>query len=166
MISLPLTIIGLVVLYPICKKYNISQFPKYFKWFDSVDSYISRDTSVIERVNTEGVNKKYYWVALRNPINYFSYIYLGFKWNNPTLKEYVGSPDVGDSSKDHAGYKYIEIQQDSSIYYEYYYVFKWSDTKCLRFRMGYKIGDPLKNKNGEYQEQVFVLQPYKTYKGK
>jgi hypothetical protein len=67
---------------------------------------------------------------------------------------------IGDNSK--PGFYYVETQEGL---YEYYYIYKWSSTKCFRFRMGHKIGNIQTNTPGSWIQVVFVLQPYKSYTG-
>lgn len=164
-VSLPLTLIGIIVLAPVTSLYNIGKLPLIFRWFDSADPFVGRDISVIHAINQEGYWRKYCWLAFRNPINYFSYKYLSFVWNRPKLLKYIGDDKVGDSTGDHPGLKYIEIEQDNRKYYEYYYIYKFNINKCLRFRLGYKIGNPIQNENGDIQQEVLVFQPYKSYNG-
>lgn len=175
-ISLPLTLVGIVIL-PVCLIFSdIGALPLYLRWLDSADPYIGRDTTVITRIN-KGTYwseysslwciwfNKYTWLAFRNPINYFSYRYLSFTWNSPVITVFKGSLDVGDSTGDIPGFKYLEVKQDGSTFYEYYFIYKMNSRHCLRFRLGYKIGNPYRNKKGEIQQEVLVLQPYKSYAG-
>lgn len=164
-ISLPLIVVGIVALPVVAFFYDIGKMPIWSRWFDSADPYVGRDTTTIEIINKQGWFKKYWWVAIRNPINYFSYKYLSFVLDEDALFILEGEPNVGDSTGDIPGYKYIEVIQKDKTYYEYYYIKKWSKTKCFRFRMGYKIGDPYLNQKGEIQQEVLVLQPYKSYSG-
>ena len=175
-LSLPLMLVGIIVLIPlVALGYEIGKLPVLFRWFDSADPFVGRNTEVIESVNTQGRKAIYNWLALRNPINYFNYKYLGFVWNNPEVKTYTSYaesfditkpfPDIGDSTGDAPGFKYIEVKQDGKTYYEYYYIKKYNEKQCLRFRMGWKIGNPYQNNNGEIQQDVLVFQPLKSYSG-
>lgn len=171
LVSIPLQVIGsglvgiYLVLVPTCKR-----LPTYLKWFDGADQYIGRNTEVYDQVMASNIWTKYCWLCWRNPTNYFNYTVLGFKiklrnidWSN-SYEE--GDPEVGDSTGDHFGYFYGQIQDfDGHVYYEYYTIIKWSDTKCFRFRMGHKLGQLDKMKDGEWVQDVFVIQPYRSYNG-
>lgn len=153
---------------------NDTKLPALFRWFDNVDGYIGRDTSVFDAVCAQGWWARYCWMAWRNPINYFGYMYLGFQFTSggKYLSVDPSQFNVGDTSQ--AGFRYIEYEQNDTsidaimlggkIYYEYCYIKKWSATKCLRFRFGWKI---VNNSNpiGSYCQWVFVFQPHKAYTG-
>ncbi len=160
LIQIPLQIIGILILYPVCRVYSIGAFPFALRWFDSADPYVNRDTSQIQQVNQQTTLQKYYWVAIRNPINYFAYRYLGFVFPQNTKYILYGNLDVGDSTGDEPGYRYLETDQG---YYEYLYVKRLGETKCFYFRMGWKVGD-LKNKPFSYCQQVFTIS-YRSYSG-
>lgn len=164
LISLPLQAVSLVVVPIILLKIKDSiRFPYFFKWFDSADIWFGRDTSTYESIIKEGFLKRWYWLSLRNPLNYFGYKVLGkqvlasYLPNVPTL--------IGDSKGKTVGFMYQEMNLGDTIGYEYYWIYKWNETHCLRFRLGYKIGNPAENPFNSYIEQVFVFQPYKSYTG-
>lgn len=170
LVSVPLQLAGMIILFPFTYIYQIGALPIWLRWFDSADPYVGRNTETIELETKKGWMNRYYWLALRNPINYFSYKYLGFIWNSPEILNVQGPMNVGDATDHVAGYKYIEIKQNNKIYYEYVYIYVYKLTanslqKCIRFRMGWKISDPYKNKNGELQQEVFVISPYHSYNG-
>lgn len=164
LISLPLTLIGIVILYPFMKNAVIGHFPAYLRWFDSADTYVGRDVTTITLKNNESQWNKYWWVAIRNPINYFTYKYLSFDWKDVTILR-LGNFNVGDSRNKVPGICYTEVFSDGDVYYEYYVIVKFNENWCFRFRMGYKIGDPETNALGTIQQQVLVLQPVKSYTG-
>src|SRR6185503_19026858 len=145
MVLLPLEIIGWLVLLPVCKYQgtntnHLSQrLPACLKWFDNADYYVDRDTSTYDAVCQSGWWNRYCWLAWRNPINYFGYVVLGLRVIEPlVLIDKIGNQSVSDNGT--TGLYYAEYEMDSKVYYEYYYIHKWSATKCLRFRMGHKIG--------------------------
>lgn len=171
LVSIPLQLVGAIVvgiyllIDPTCKK-----LPTYLKWFDGADQYVGRNTDVYVRIMSDTMSVKYVWLCWRNPINYFSYSYLGFQVNlrdiDKTRSYEAGDPEVGDSTGDHEGLFYVEVVDfDSNVYYEYYYIKKWTATTCFRFRCGWKIGSLAALKDGEYVQDVLVCQPYKSYSG-
>lgn len=190
LLCIPLQLIGAVVLLfvlPVvryrARRYNASvRLPGAFKWFDNYDVWSEgkRDTSTYLQVFRQGFWYNYYWLAVRNPCNYFGYQILGFEVKSslsllnqsieicipPEIPPKVIIQDVemvGDSAGHYPGQIYSEYLVDGKIRYEYYLIFQWSKSKCFRFRMGYKCGHlgflpkPI--------EAVFVIQPFKDYTG-
>ncbi len=160
----PLELLGILILLPIIalnqrqlsSKGSI-KLPVCFRWFDNADIYeeFNRNSvTYLSKVVPEGVLYRYYWLAIRNPLNYFGYKVLGYK----ATRAIAGSP-IGDDNGKTPGY----VVYDVDNVYEYYYIKKWSATKCLRFRLGWKLQN---TKAGEWAQWVLVLQPYKDYWGK
>lgn len=142
------------------------KFPSCFKWLDNFDHWGDRDTSTYDAIIKSGFWARYNFIALRNPLNYFGYAVLGIQvTDTPIVVESNEHYTVGDSSGKESGFLYQDVDYGVHRVYEYYYIYKFSPTKCFRFRMGYKIGDPKSNKIGSYIEQVLVIQPYKSYTG-
>lgn len=140
------------------------KLPALFRWWDCVDSYIGRDTSVYESICKKGYWARYTWLAFRNPINYFGYKVLGFQFDG-TEMYFTYNPeefDIGDTSK--PGERKIELLKNEKVYYEFYLIKKWSQTKCLRIRIGWKIKDNM-NAIGSWCQWVFVFQFWKDYSG-
>ncbi len=171
LLSLPLQLVG-IFLVPIGILFSRGslKLPAAFKWFDSADAWVGRNTETFQGIVDQGSWARYKWLAFRNPCNYFGYAVLGFVANNPMeILKYTGEEvhGVGDSSGDGAGYRTVEIQDivTGKTYYEYYYIRRLGQAHCFRFRMGYKIGNPKELGNGTAVEQVLVLQPYKSYTG-
>lgn len=167
-IVLPLMVSGWVVLAVLLLfiPRNEIKLPFLFRWYDNVDSYIGRDTSVYEAVCAKGWWARYCWMAWRNPINYAGYKLFGFQFTPDGFYSKVDSTQfsVGDTSA--PGFRFIEYRQAEDVkpYYEYYLIKKWSATKCLRFRFGWKIAN-VSNPIGSYCQWVMVFQPWKDYSG-
>lgn len=185
-IQLPLQLVGILILLPVCYFYRIGELPKALRFFDSADPFIGRDTSVIDKLNTNPRSTPYFvyndlitrynWLAFRNPINYFGYKYLGYKFTGNEYYSIKGSLEVGDSTGRTEGLKIIEL---STGPYEYLYVKKINPSSilgrciglfkditkpsCFYFRMGHKIGD-YKNPVGSYAQKVFTIS-YRSYSG-
>lgn len=177
-ISVPLQLLGALILLPFLyyrhDKYART-LPSWLKWFDCADFYVGRDTSTyVNKIIPQGWWIRYCWLAWRNPINYFSYKYLGFLLEPPYKSlTYIKIPesehDIGDSSQDIEGFYYQEIEVNSKVYYEYYYIYVYtipftSIQKCIRFRMGWKLGQNIYAKYGHVQD-VFVISPFHTFSG-
>lgn len=167
-ITLPLEILGLVLV-PLGLIFQRHyRLPTILKWFDNADVWLGRNSETYELVvNTGSFLEKYHWLALRNPINYFGYAVLGVKQD--TLRSRVqieGDIRVGDGAENVPGFLYQEFYDfdNNKDIYEYYYIHKWSATKCFRFRMGHKIGRTVLGDVSAIQ-YVFVIQPYKDYHG-
>jgi hypothetical protein len=169
-IQLPLQAVGCVVLLFLCPFCRIGGLPRAFRWFDSADPFVGRDTSVIDVINAQperspyfwrnGFLTRYNWLAFRNPINYFAYKHLGFQFQGNEFYQIQGSLNVGDSTGRQEGLKIIELSNGK---YEYLYVKRIGEKACFYFRIGYKIVDTT-NQAGEYCQQVFTIS-YRSYSG-
>ncbi len=163
-VLLPLEVVGWLVLLPVIyfNQHRLIyggsiKLPKLFRWFDNADIYEEFGRNPItyfKDVVPSGVWYRYYWLAFRNPLNYFGYKVLGWKADIN-----IPGSAVGDSSGDHAGI--FRITHIPPVY-EYYLIHKWSATKCLRFRLGWKLQN---TKCGEWCQWVLVFQPYRSYGG-
>ncbi len=172
LISVPLQAVGAVVLgiYFLFSK-NQGQLPYGLRWFDCADYYVGRDITTIYRIRKEGNLRSYLWLAWRNPINYFSYKYMGINLSYADLQRVMviihkGSSNIGDSTDHYPGLFYLELLIKNKTYYHYYYILKYrvfGQTKCFRFRMGWKLdGYPVHFP----VQDVFVISPYHVYNGK
>jgi hypothetical protein len=158
-VLLPLEVFGWIVVLPVCFLSRKSSLPRVFRWFDNADIYPEFNRNPItylKDVIPKGVLYRYYWLALRNPLNYFGYKILGWKSDRDIVASIIG-----DSANKRPGYDYIEVN-DKGSHYEYYYIHKWNSTHCFRFRMGWKLQD---TKVGDWVQWVLVIQPYKSYSG-
>jgi hypothetical protein len=172
LISIPLQLVGIVVLavYLPIHKFLVQKgirktvkLPYFLRWFDNADIYIGRNAETYLNVFGSTTYALYTWLAFRNPLNYFGYKVLGVEVNSvPKVIETNYQYLVGDNTGKTEGFFYQELTVRGKRYYEYYYIKKWSPTKCLRFRLGYKFGKPY----FQYTvQQVIVLQFYKSYSG-
>lgn len=91
-------------------------------------------------------------------------VFLDCRYGRNKLKEvddnYV---DIGDRAQ--PGWSYVEIKDGRSgdvLAYEYYLVYRYLSTKCVRIRIGYKLGGDA----GSFMQEVFVISPFHTYYGK
>jgi hypothetical protein len=157
-IILPLEILGWIVLLPVVYIYRTRfKLPYFLRWFDNADVYDAfgrNSVTYTDIVLTKSCMYRYYWLAFRNPLNYFGYKILGFKSDID-----IPESHVGDSVGKTEGWSYIELSNGT---YEYYLIHKWNSTHCLRFRMGWKLQD---TKKGDWVQWVLVLQPYRSYGG-
>ena len=162
-------IIGAIVLLCVCPfmAKDRLQLPWLFRWFDIVDSYIGRDTSVIKSIYAAGWWSRYCYCAWRNPINYFDYQYLGLHWNGAEVyTRYNPAEDnIGDGSR--AGLRNIEVLQANHNYYEYYWIYRYPmmPSVCFRFRLGWKITNK-QNPAGTVSQWVYVVSPFHGFTGK
>lgn len=168
-VILPLQLVGILILYPVCYLVGPKPLPAFLRWFDNADQYIGRDTSVYFSVRDSGTANIYYWLAIRNPLNYFGYQVLGVTLSGTelqTLHTALDSINVGDGTNDHEGLLYSEVKQEDKTYYEYYYIKKYAifkQIKCFRFRLGHKFTEI--SKNSEHVQWCFIISPYHSYDG-
>jgi len=164
----PLEVLGWLILLPVCylNGTSIDPLPRWLRWYDNADQFVGRDTSTYFKVCRTGWWNRYVWLGWRNPLNYLGYVVLG-AMIPATLKSDTGptvGTQIGDATNKKEGFYYREIvTPDDKSYYEYYYIHKWSETTCLRFRLGYKLGQNA-DCSGATQ-WVLVLQPRKSYSG-
>ena len=185
-VSIPLQLVGAVLLLgylPYQQNLILSnagtgeelsyRLPVWLRWFDCADLYLEfgrTPVTYLFKVVPQGWWVRYCWLAWRNPINYFSYSYLAHKVvirNINKAKTFeIGDPEVGDSTNDHPGTFYVQIEDfDEKVIFEYYKIIKWSATKCCRIRIGHKIGALKDLKDGQYIQDVLVFQLYRSYAG-
>lgn len=169
-IELPLQLIGMIVLLPLCAFYDIGKLPRVFRYFDSADPFVGRDTSVIDLLNTVPALSPYYvinpywtkynWLAIRNPLNYFQYSVLGFQFTGKEQMSISGDPNVGDNTGKVPGFKHIEMDDG---HYEYLLVKRIGQKACIYIRIGHKIGKD-DNKAGDWCQKVFTVS-YRAFSG-
>lgn len=163
-VTLPITIFGCIALgcvLPITKTY----VPLWLRWFDCADPYVGRNTETIQRVVSEGWKSYWYFIGVRNPLNYFSYKYLGVDTTGCTVVS--NDPEVGDNKA--PGLQYTELlDKDHSVKaYEYYYIWVYivpltTIKKCIRLRLGYKLNGL---GAGTIAQEVLVVSPFHSYTG-
>ncbi len=156
------------------------KLPWFLRWFDNADQYVGRDTSTYYAVCERGYWARLTWLTLRNPLNYFGYVYLGFQWPEVNNLEVVdcdyAQENVSDNKQPGFYYAEVKIKSKEKIdtYYEYYgiwpYLPFWRERRkenfeCIRYRLGWKIGAISRNHPGDPVQWVCVLTPFKTYKG-
>jgi len=186
LILLPLQLIGAVLLLlylPVHRalvRRGLSQsikLPFLLRWFDNADLYVGRDTSVYLSKFGDAFWTHYTWLAFRNPLNYFGYVVLGFVAGDRVLTTFSKFPsinlradqehcEIGDGSDDVPGLFTAELENNDKTYFEYYYIKKYNffgTTKCIRVRIGHKIGS--NTKPGQHCQWVFVISPFHSYDG-
>lgn len=173
LLLLPLQLVGAILLLFVCPfvPNDKLRLPSLFKWWDIVDDYIGRDTSVIKKIYAQGWWARYCYIAWRNPNNYFGYIYMGLHWTGDEVYTLYdpSEDDVGDGTR--AGFRHIEVVRRNALiddkYFEYYWIYQYPFAKhvCFRFRLGWKIKDT-DNPIGSVSQWVYVISPWHNYSGK
>lgn len=165
LVCVPLQLLGIILILPVVYFSKDYQLPYLFRWFDCADFYVNRDTSTyIALVDSGSKWNRYTWLAFRNPINYFDYQYLGYKWTGQEVYTTYSSIEdtIGDGS--FGGIRHIEV--DSGIY-EYYYIKPYrilNLSLCIRFRIGWKIKN-MDNPTGKYSQWCLTFNPFQPYTG-
>lgn len=106
---------------------------------------------------------RYVWLALRNPGNNYGYS-VGFPQVPHTWYAFKG--DIQTSDQGHPGWKLVKAYQDGEwVAFEFYLVWAWAKTRCLRVRLGWKIDDNVYRKieDGSMAQIVCVINPFMTY---
>lgn len=178
-ICLPLTILGILIL-PLVLVFvpkNVEVLPKVFRWFDNYSTHdnlfghtrdgLSGDQPYRERRIKEGHTnlfwERYYWLALRNPINYFSVEYLGK--DKVHVREVHGNPYTSDQGESGWVYKW-GYDIDNSKLEEFYFVYAYklfSKNLCVRARFGYKLAQ-WKGSISTTSGFVFTINPVMPYR--
>lgn len=149
------------------------RLPAWLRWFDNADIYpqSGRDSSTYRKVASGPKYGRYTWLAWRNPINYFSYFYLGIEpcIHVNLIEHRTTQPTpIGDGIDHHGGHMYVFYLMDGQPAYEYYSVIPYTlfgMRLCVRFRMGHKFGGP-DQARGEWVQEVFVFNPVQPYEGR
>ena len=171
LVCIPLELIGCIVLLPVVYYQGgvFTQLPRIIRWFDNADQFIGRDTSTYQAVAESGWWNRYLWLAFRNPSNYFGYTVLGHKVKEKlSLVSYdadTASLPIGDRVGENPGTEYTVVNDAGTEVWQYHKIIKWSDTKCARFLIGWKIFDIEKNEVGSIIQWACTIQPYKDYTG-
>ena len=158
LLCLPMMLLGILLL-PIVLLFiprDVENLPRFLRWFDNYSGVVRkypagdglsggpiyRTVRAVEG-HTNLFWERYYWLALRNPINYFSCVVLGVTTEgleqiNENVKVY-GDPDVGDQSKSGCNITTWSVGSKDLIcfYYVKAYTLFGKDL-CIRIRMGYK----------------------------
>jgi|DEB0MinimDraft_10_1074344.scaffolds.fasta_scaffold01596_10 hypothetical protein len=159
------------------------RLPYLLRWFDNADIRDQRfglngDPAHQARHKNLFI-RRYTWLAVRNPVNYFQRKIIGSanpwllefhrvthaKYKSPLAESKELTP-VGDYIGHSEGWRIVEAYRyDYKMLWEYYLVKHYGNGKCLRVRLGYKLGhDPSDQKSGSIQ-WVFSINPWKTYRG-
>lgn len=158
LIKIPMQLLGMVVLAPVLVfvPKNAQHLPKAFKWLDNADYYrkvvgeqtdgLSGDPGIRARwKNPDGWLARYYWLAIRNPINYFQYYKLGVSYRLQDIDKitYSGNRYTSDWIRDrdvpNNGLFLCEVVLGGRTYWEIYLVINHLSDRCLRLRLGWKI---------------------------
>ncbi len=198
-VCLPLILVGMVILAVVLPfiKEGQERLPKCLAWFDN-DSGIrlgypggdglAGDPNYRRMRAEEGHTsiywERYTWLALRNPINYFSYKILGHKFvAGDTVTKLEGPIDPGMTMD--GGLKILEMETirpyptvlylglssvpmivyPTKTLYEYHYVKAYTlfgKKLCFWARFGWKINHPSEVITGETTEWVFTCNPVKS----
>lgn len=175
-VNIPLQLLGALILLMYLPFSKSEKLPVWLKWVDNADIWVGRDPYTYLLVCRDGWWARYCWLAWRNPLNYFGYVVQGADikevLSTKSVTVYSGDvditkprqlPQIGDSHSKAPGFFHREVETLDGNLYEYYYIHRWSATKCFRFRMGYKLGQDADCKGPT--QAVFVIQPWKSYTG-
>ncbi len=194
---LPLILLGMLVLAVVLPFIPAGKetLPKALAWFDNYGGrtrgYPAGDGlsgDPIYRLyrmaegHTSLLWERYYWLALRNPINHFSYTVLGHLYELGDHVTYHKGALNPNTAMD-GGWKILELEttkdqfavigapftpqqllQFKKVLYEYQYVTSYTlfgRKLCLWFRFGWKIENQGYVRIGEIAEWVFTLNPFK-----
>ena len=129
--------------------------PKWLWWFQTPDNSLDGDGGWKEEHRRFKVEdrpwKRWYnrttWLY-RNPMYGFAIDVLGAKCLATDLIKVIGDPQVSNRPI-HSGLVRRELYRMGVLtYFQWYYVRQWSDTRCIRINLGWKLwGDATKGRN-------------------
>ena len=168
------------------------RLPKLLRWFDNADDrdqkyglngdfgHRKRNLGVGDYLNPPKLNlfwMRYTWLAVRNPVNYLQRKVLGAdakikhaavdrRVDSKHFEALVDGKDVGDGPNNVEGTRTAQGEdRNGKKVWEYYLVKHYGNGKCLRIRIGYKLGlEPMDQPAGSVQ-WVCSISPWKTYRG-
>ena len=168
-VCLPLMLAGTVILLFVCPfmANDRLRLPWLFRYFDIVDDYIGRDTSVIKAIYAKGWWARYVYCAWRNSINFFDYFKLGLLWNGSEVYTKYNPAEDHINTGNTAGFRHIEVMQGDKSYYEYalVYVYPFAKPYCFYYRQGWKIVNK-NNPAGSVSQFCLTANPFCTFTGK
>ncbi len=197
-VDFPVMLLGMVVLAVVLPfiPEDKETLPKCLAWFDNYSGRLKRyplgdglsGDPLYRHLRRDAGHtnlfwERYYWLALRNPANYFSYAVLGHTYTSKakvlSIKGPMNPELVG-------GFKRLEavdfedqivvvpfdgihtIVDHPISLYEYYYAKYYTlfgRRFYIRFRMGYKVGNDGEIASGETVERVFSFNPLQPARG-
>jgi len=155
------------------------------KWFDNGDEkdliyglngdlgYQHTNNITVKSTKWEIYKARFIWLAIRNPLNYYKYRVIGVRTSKlgriTYQKNYIqgigNNPLLEVSDWHYAGVRIIDLDKGGwEVYIVYKYPFK--QDRCLRIRMGYKLGHNRRDTTRLYTQWVCAIQPWKSYIGK
>jgi hypothetical protein len=175
-VCLPLMLAGVVILLFVCPfmAKDRLRLPYIFRWWDIVDDWIGRDTSVIQAIYAKGWWSRYVYCAFRNPINFLGYAYLGLHWNSTEIYTRYNPAEDYINTGNMQGFRHIEVLQGdgtqpflNKAYYEYclVWVYPFAKPYCLYARCGWKIVNK-NNPAGTVSQWCLTINPFCTFTGK
>ena len=159
--SITLTIVGAVVMLPLLLFVGpLSPLPRWASWFDNdIEPLgdLSRKPAIIAAYGIKRILLRYNWLALRNPANNFGVAMA--VWSTPSDRSILrGNQKTSDQGEQ--GWKFNRmLNGNDTLAFEFYYVKAWGNKRCLRVRLGWKIGD-------KPARLVCVINPLMTFTGK
>lgn len=156
---------------PIYSLFTAQGWPKFGYWLQTPDNLPQGDRQYMSEgapfvgVGHRGVKawiNRTFWMY-RNPLVGMAVSLLGHKPSVLDTIESSGNPRVGDKRKVEGAY-IQRVYRNGNLYaFQVYYVKKWSETKCFRARIGWKLSSwPEPKMNGQYAF-VMAITPLKDF---
>lgn len=185
LVLIPLTLLGLIVILPLLAWANAKGLTKlpllngiYGNTFDGLDG---SGKFQAKYAHLPRILRQYLWLAIRNPTENLKRLRLGLHWQANTvvltyrvkLDEDGSAVFPGDIEKV-SGSVFTEVVAVSisgiiKRYFEYYLISKpytlFGKTRCLRIRIGWKIGNIDKRVPGEIKAFEFAVNPFQVWGG-
>jgi len=150
-----------------------NQLPAWARWWDNSDPEGDGLNGYyqwkIDYPDYTGFKARWLWLQ-RNPLNWFSVYIMGIRYpaQDYIRTDYKWFTEGKVGNNDNPGVRLSIIRNDDEtkiLYFEFYLIYKYLDTKCVRIRLGHKLGEIGESLAGEQIGECFVINPFMTYRG-
>jgi hypothetical protein len=163
LLSMAMVIVGLVVVPIALWRGGVDRrLPAWARpWNNDVEPYgdTARRPAIEAATGWKKGWLRFRWLALRNPANNFADT-MGVYHTPDTVVTAWGNPNTSDQGESGCHFLLMKSRSTGEVHaFEFYWVWAYSDTRCLRVRLGWKLWDnpaPL----------VHVINPVMTFTGK
>jgi hypothetical protein len=156
---------------PVYSLFTAKGWPGWGKWLQTPDNSCIGDRQYIrEGAPFTGIGHRGWkaWInrtfwLYRNPMMGFAVNQLGYK---PSVLDNIissGNPRVGDKRKVEGLFSQYVYRNSKLVAFQHYFVYQWTETKCFRARIGWKLSSWPHPKNGGKYQFVCAVTVWKAW---